>query len=298
MTLEQLRIFVVVAEREHVTNAAADLRLTQSAVSAAIAALEARYDTKLFDRVGRRIALSEAGQIFLDEARAVLARAAAAESVLVDIAGLKRGRLALAASQTVGSYWLPPLVHRFSTEYPGVAMTMRIANTAEVAAIVHDGAADIGVVEGEVDDPTLSAVAVAEDEMTLVVGPRHPWADGRAVEPGDIGSTRWVLRERGSGTRAVLEAVAAQAGLGVDDLDVTIELESNEAVRSAVEAGAGAAVMSRIVAAPSLASGALVQVAMPLPKRRFTALRHKSRHTTKAATAFLAMIGADVGSRR
>lgn len=298
MTLEQLRIFVVVAEREHVTNAAADLRLTQSAVSAAIAALEARYDTKLFDRVGRRIALSEAGEIFLDEARAVLARAAAAESVLVDIAGLKRGRLALAASQTVGSYWLPPLVHRFSTEYPGVAMTMRIANTAEVAAIVHDGAADIGVVEGAVDDPTLSAVAVAEDEMTLVVGPRHPWSDGRAVEPADIGSTRWVLRERGSGTRAVLEAVAAQAGLGVGDLDVTIELESNEAVRSAVEAGAGAAVMSRIVAAPSLASGALVQVAMALPRRRFTALRHKSRHTTKAATAFLAMIGADVGSRR
>jgi DNA-binding transcriptional LysR family regulator len=112
VTLEQLRIFVAVAELEHVTRASQSLNLTQSATSAAIAALESRYATKLFNRIGRRIELTDAGRVFLVEARAVLARAAAAETVLSDFAGLARGSLSLAASQTAGNYWLPPLIHR------------------------------------------------------------------------------------------------------------------------------------------------------------------------------------------
>ncbi|MBN9270304.1 MAG: LysR family transcriptional regulator, partial [Mesorhizobium sp.] len=95
MTLEQLRIFVAVAEQEHLTRAARDLSLTQSATSAAIAALEARHATRFFNRVGRRIELNETGRLFLAEARAVLARAASAEAVLADLAGLKRGSLHL-----------------------------------------------------------------------------------------------------------------------------------------------------------------------------------------------------------
>ena len=113
MTLEQLRIFVAVAEREHVTQAARDLHLTQSATSAAVAALEARYATRLFDRIGRRIALTEAGRLFLEEAKAVLARASAAELVLTDLAGVVRGTLRVSASQTVANYWLPGVLNRF-----------------------------------------------------------------------------------------------------------------------------------------------------------------------------------------
>jgi DNA-binding transcriptional LysR family regulator len=107
VTLDQLRIFVAVAELEHVTQGARHLNLTQSATSAAIAALEARYATKLFDRVWRRIVLTQAGRLFLTEAKAVLGQASAAEKVLTDLAGLTRGSLALAASQTVANYWLP-----------------------------------------------------------------------------------------------------------------------------------------------------------------------------------------------
>src|SRR3982074_3537060 len=107
MTLEQLRVFVAVAERQHVTRAAAVLNLAQSAVSAAIAALEARHGAKLFHRVGRGVELTEAGALFLVEARAVLARAEAAELVLSELGNLKRGSLAGHASQTIASYWLP-----------------------------------------------------------------------------------------------------------------------------------------------------------------------------------------------
>ena len=148
MTLEQLRIFVAVAEREHVTRAARDLNLTQSATSAAVAALESRYATKLFDRVGRRIELTHAGRLFLIESKAVLARAEAAELVLADLAGLKRGSLNLAASQTVGNYWLPPSIHAFQTRFPGITVALTIGNTETVAALVREGAANVGFVEG------------------------------------------------------------------------------------------------------------------------------------------------------
>lgn len=295
MTLEQLRIFVAVAEREHVTRAAEELNLTQSAVSAAVSNLEGRYAARLFDRIGRRIALTEAGRLFLVEARAVLARADAAETVLADLAGLKKGRLSLAASQTVASYWLPARLHAYRARFPGVAVSLAIANTDAVAAAIHDGEADVGVVEGVIDDPALRAVPVAWDEMALVAPPSHPWASpSRGADwspsPTDLASARWVLREPGSGTRALLETAIREAGLAFDALDVALELPSNEAVRAAVEAGAGASVMSRLVAAGGLASGSLREIPADLPRRRFIALTHKERYATRAAAAFLDLL--------
>ena len=290
MTLEQLRIFVAVAEREHVTRAAADLHLTQSATSAAIAALENRYDARLFDRVGRRIELTEAGRLFLIEARAVLARAQAAETVLTDLAGLKRGALSLAASQTVGNYWLPRIMQRYRALHPGVALSLRIGNTEQVAQWVHETSADIGLIEGEIDDPALSVTQVAEDEMVLVVGRSHPWADRASVTPEELMWTQWVLREPGSGTRSIFESWLRDMGQLPEALAIALEFPSNEAIRSAVEAGAGATVISRLVADAMLRAGSLVQVGLDLPKRRFYRLRHKERHLTRAEQAFAELL--------
>ena len=128
MTLEQLRIFIAVAEKQHVTRAASELNLTQSATSAAIAALETRYAIKLFDRIGRGIVLTQTGRDFLNEAREVVARVKTAAQVLDDLAGLKRGSLSLAASQTVANYWLPPRVDAFRKAYPAIDLRVSIAN--------------------------------------------------------------------------------------------------------------------------------------------------------------------------
>lgn len=298
MTLEQLRIFVAVAEREHVTRASRALNLTQSATSAAIAALEARHAAKLFDRVGRRIVLTQTGQIFLVEARAVLARAAAAEAVLADLAGLARGTLALAASQTVANYWLPALMQRYKARHPGIAVGLVIGNTETVAAAIHDGTADIGFVEGLIDDPLLAVQTVGTDEMVLVVGRRHPWASRRQIGLADLVETPWILREPGSGTRALFEQALMAAGIAPASLTVGLELPSNEAVRSAVEAGAGATMISRLVVDSALRSQALVALdivspgggAFSLRQRDFLALRHKERHVTQAARAFHALV--------
>ncbi|ABD87239.1 LysR family transcriptional regulator [Rhodopseudomonas palustris] len=287
MTLDQLRIFIAVADLQHVTRAASELNLTQSATSSAIAALEQRYAIKLFDRVGRGIALTQTGRAFLGEARAVVARADAAVQVLNDLAGLKRGTLALAASQTVANYWLPPRLQAFRKRHPGIAVRVTIANTEQVAAAVHEGRADLGFVEGPVDDPLLAARRIDGDTLLIVVGTKHPWAGQRRIAPARLTSSGWVLREPGSGTRAIFEAALRKAGVKPSELRVELELPSNEAVRAAVEAGDCATAISDLVAAPGLSAGTLHQIKFELPRRAFFVLRHKQHAASRAETALL-----------
>jgi DNA-binding transcriptional LysR family regulator len=290
MTLEQLRIFVAVAERQHVTQAARALNLAQSAASHAIAALEARYDVKLFDRVGRRIELTEAGRAFLAEAKAILAQVERAELTLSEFGGIERGTLAVRASQTIAGYWLPRHLAAFRRAHPRVNIRLTIGNTAQVAEAIETGAAELGFVEGEVLSDRLVSSSIARDQLVLVVGPEHPWAEGAAPSAADLLAAEWVLREPGSGTRSVFEAALARLGLAPGDLRVALELPSNEAVRSAVEAGLGATALSASVAAPALESGLLRPVRFSLPEREFHVLRHGQRYLSRVAEALLASI--------
>jgi DNA-binding transcriptional LysR family regulator len=287
MTLEQLRIFVAVAEKQHVTRAASELNLTQSATSAAIAALEARYGIKLFDRIGRGIALTQTGRDFLIEARAVLARARAAAQVLNDLAGLKRGSLTIAASQTVANYWLPGRVQTFHTAHPGIELRVAIANTGQVALAVHQGSADLGFVEGDVDDPSLAVSRIGGDSLVVVVGMKHPWVGRTKITPKDLLTTAWVLREHGSGTRSMFEAALRKHGIRFSDLRIALELPSNEAVRAALESGDCATAISDLVVAQSLAARTLHRVKIDLPRRSFYALRHKERYASHAERALI-----------
>jgi DNA-binding transcriptional LysR family regulator len=290
MTLEQLRIFVAVAERQHVSQAAQVLNLVQSAVSHAIAALETRHDTKLFDRVGRRIELTEAGHMFLAEARAVLARAEAAELALSEMGGLKRGTLSVHASQTIAGYWLPRHLVAFRRAYPQIQIRLSIGNTAQVVAAVESRIADLGFVEGTVHNDRLTSATVAHDQLVIVVAPGHEWADRGNLTPDDLVAGEWVLREPGSGTRSVFEDAMARLGVNSAALRVCLELPSNEAVRSAVEAHMGATAISASVAAPSIESGLLQQVDFRLPERGFHVLQHRERHRSRAADALLSII--------
>ena len=292
MTLDQLRIFVAVAERQHVTRAAEALNLVQSAVSTAIANIEGRHATKLFHRVGRGIELTEAGRVFLVEARAVLARAEAAELVLADLSGMRRGTLALYASQTNASDWLPRHLVAFRRAYPEIAIRLAVGNTTDSADAVRAGQAELGFVEGALDDPTLASTTIAQDQLVLVVAPGHAFAGATDLEPENLAGVDWVLREAGSGTRSAFEAALGAAGLAAAQLRVTLELPSNEAVRAAVEAGGGAAVLSETVVAAALRAGTLVRAAFDLPSRPFRVLRHKERYRSRAADALLDLIAA------
>lgn len=287
MTLERLRIFVAVAERDHVTAAARALNLTQSAVSNALAALEAEHQVRLFDRVGRGVALNATGRAFLPEAKAVLARAAAAEAALADMSALRRGRLAVFASQTIASYWLPRRLVAFHVAHPGIELDVQIGNTREVAQAVLNGDAEIGLVEGVVDAPALTQVQVGSDRLAVVVTPDHPWAFAKRLSAGDLIESSWVLREPGSGTRSSLEAALREAGVNPADLPVAMTLPANEAVLAAAEAGAGATALSESVARASVAAGRLVRAPFSLLERPFRLLRHSDRYRSRAGDAFV-----------
>ena len=285
MTLEQLRIFVCVAEHEHMTKAANVLNVTQSTASAAIAALETRHDVILFHRIGRRIELTEVGRAFLNEARAVLARTTAAELALSEFGGLKRGTLRMVASQTIVGYWLPRHLAIFRSRYPQIAIDLAIANTEQASRSIIEGTAELGFVEGAIDDSTISHWPIAHDQLVLVGTKEVARIDNKWLR-----SARWIMRESGSGTRSTFEEALRIRGLDPEALDIALTLPSNESVLTAVEEGAGVAVLSAFVVARALSTGVLHLLPFELPARPFFALRHKERYRSKAADALLDLI--------
>ena len=294
MTLEQLRIFIEVAEQGHVTKAAGFLCLTPSAVSASIRNLEERYGTPLFERIGRGIVVSAAGHQFLPEARATVASARATERTLTELGNGKRGVMTIAASQTIASYWLPPLLVRFRQRYPLVEIRLTLGNTGEVAQSLIDGTTDIGFVEGRINEAAVSSMVVAMDHFVAVVGPAHPWADGRTVSLAALVKADWVMREAGSGTRSAFEEMLTKLGADPAALSIAMTMPSNESVCSAVIAGPFVTVVSRLVVAAELRAGLLKKVNIDLPARAFYLLRHGGRYKSRASLALEELMDAQV----
>lgn len=297
MTPEQLRIFVAVAERGHVTRAAGFLGMSQSAASAAIKALETTSGVQLFNRVGRAIELSPAGRRFLPEAKAVLERIAVARNVLDNAAQSIAGSLAIAASQTIASYWLPRRLAAFQEEHPAVRLDVGIGNTRLVENRVLDGTVDLGLVEGRTESDLLRRTKIDVDRLMLVVGRSHP--DVAEISPGspDIASMHWIVREAGSGTREVLQDLARRMGISFDALSIFLVLPSNEAIVQAVAAGAGAAIVSELVVGKAVAEGVLRHVPLQLPDRDFALIAHRDRHPSMSHAALKSFFLAGSGSR-
>lgn len=291
MTLEQLRIFVAVAALEHVTKAAQQLNMTQSAVSAAITALEARHGVTLFDRVGRSIVLNPAGKRFLGQAHSVLASARAAEAALADLSGLLHGELSIMASQTIAGHWLPARLAAFHRTFPGIRLDISIGNTSRVNEAVAQGEVEIGLIEWPSPRAGVVMREVAEDEMIVVVASGHPWA-ARKEPITCLTETAWVLREPGSGTRLAFEEMVRGQGLGMAEIDIALTLPGNMAVIGAVTAGLGATLVSSSAVAASLSAGLLVQAAVAPRPRPFFVLRHAERYRSRAADAFEASLAA------
>ncbi|ODT68810.1 MAG: LysR family transcriptional regulator [Pelagibacterium sp. SCN 63-23] len=284
MTLEQLAIFIAVAEREHLTKGAASLSLTPSAASSAIKALEGQYGVLLFDRVGRGIELTRTGRAFLEAARRTMAEARGAEGLLSDLGHLRTGHLDIQASQTIANYWLPSRLMHFSASFPGISLGFEVGNTTSVTQNVLSGRAELGFIEGWIDEPALSAMPVHTDELVIVVAADNG-RDGANITPRGLADLGWIMREKGSGTRTEFETALVALDIDPAALRVALTLPTNEAVLSAVRTSTCAAAMSRLVVAPFLASGALVQLDIPLAARQFTILRHKERRLSMAAHA-------------
>jgi len=293
MTLDQLQIFIAVAEREHVTRAADALGMAPPSVSAAVASLEREFGTKLFHRVGRGIILTEGGTLLLDEARALVNRADAVKLAMREFTGLSRGRLEIMASQTMASHFLPPRLVDFHQAYPGVALVVSIGNSTQVVEAIIRGNIELGFIEGpeeELQDSCLAIEMIAPDDLVAVVSVNHPWGIMKKFTIDDLTAGKWVLREDGSGTRAAFVKALDALGIPYGSLNIAIELPSNEAVLAAVLAGAGASILSARVCADAVKAGTLKCLPVSLAPRAFYAVQHADRYRSRAVSALLEIL--------
>ena len=298
VTFRQLQVFVAVIRGGAVNAAARQLRLSQSATSQALADLERQLGVVLFERLGRRLELNDAGRRLLPYAEKVLNGL----DELVDAArepdGELRGTLHVAASATIGTYLLPMLAGRFIERHPAVDLQLRLRNTEDVMRDIQRFDADLGLIEGQCSESRLVSELWCQDEMVVVAAPQHPLAAREGLGVEELQAAQWILREPGSGTRAIFEAAIHPH---VERIRVRMELDQHEAIKQAVRAGFGLGCLSRLSVAGELERGELVALKSPLQlTRSFSLVWHPERYRSplwQAFKVFLHEAGLSVNTR-
>ena len=290
LNLHHLRVFAAVAEQGGFSRAAGVLRLSQPAVSKSVRELERQVGAALFDRGGRAPRVTEAGAILFARARELFAVERSAEEELRVLRGVEGGVLRVGASTTVITYVLPPVLARFRAAHPGIVLRVASANTREIARALLERRVDVALVEGPVEDRRIEVVSWRTDELVVICQPGHPFASRRTVGIPEVVAESFIVRERGSGTRKVAEQALAEHGVR---LTVAMQLASTEAIKQAVAAGLGLAIVSRAAIADQLALGRLAAVAIRgVPMRRaLNELRLIGSAQSTAAGAFRGMLG-------
>ena len=285
LNLHHLRVFASVAEEGGFSRAAAALRLSQPAVSKSVQELERQTGVPLFERAGRASRLTAAGEALFSRARELFAVEQAAEEELRALRGLEGGTLRVGASTTVATYLLPPYLARFRQAHPGVALRVASANTRAIARALLERRLDVALVEGPVTHARIEVVAWRDDELVVITPPGHRLAPRRSIALDELAREPFIVRERGSGTRTVAER--ALAGQQVAPT-VVMQLASTEAIKQAVAAGLGLAIMSRFAVADQVALGriAAVRVRGAVLRRTLNELRLRGRDPSPAAAAF------------
>jgi len=290
VTLRQLEVFLAIARARGYRRAAEALHTSQPALSQHIRELEGELGARLFDRLGRGIALTEAGRLLEERAQRVFATLTDVREAVGELQGLQRGSLLIGASTTPGVYVLPALIGRFRERYPGIELRLRIANSRAIEEAVRSHELDLAVVGGHGLAPGEECLAAGlVDELVLVVGRRHPWARSREVAPARLAEERLLVREEGSATRQVAERTLERAGVA---WEVGMELNHTEAIKQAVMAGLGVAFVSVYAVRDEVASGRLVSLRLRglRIRRHFHAIHSEARTLSAGARAFLAML--------
>jgi LysR family transcriptional regulator, low CO2-responsive transcriptional regulator len=289
ITLHQLRTLRAVADHLSFSAAASDLHLSQPSVSYQVKELEEALGVDLLDRQGKRVRLTQAGEILYDYARRVLNLVDEAAVAIEQLRGLERGSLRVGASTTVGIYVVPIALGAFKKRHPGLQVSLEIGSRERLQAGVLNGELDVAVLSPPVKDPELECLPFMDDELVLVVPAGHRLATQNGVTLADFAGEPFLMREPASDTRQKVEEAARQVGV---HLQVAMELGSNGAIKHAVEGGLGVAVLSRHAVTLERSSGDLVVVDVNgFPIRRPWCVAHLRRRRLPAQVgAFVAFL--------
>ena len=296
MNLNHLAVFHAVAEEGGVSRGAVRLCVSQPAVSKQVRELEAALGLKLFDRLPRGVRLTQAGEVLAGYARRLFAVEADAERAIAELKGLSRGSLRVGASLTIGVYLLPEILGAYRKLHPGIDLELEIANTQVIQQKLRENALDVALTEGFVetcepksDLDDLEAEIFHRDELVAVVPPGHRLLSEEVVTAAQFCAEPFLMRETGSGTREVVERALAQVKVVVHP---TMSLGSTEAIKRAVTAGLGVAIISRLALSTELAAGLLQVVALSNLRieRPLHIVRLRGKSESHAARAFFKLL--------
>lgn len=295
----RLKVFRTVAEQENFRKASELLNITQPAVSQQVHALEEELGATLFDRSGSRVSLTPAGRVLLKYAQRVAAMAAEAETELAATQGEMAGELRIGASTTVAQYILPRMLARFRRYHPKVTISVISGNTEWAAEALLRGEIGAGVIEGPASSAGIHRQKLLDDRMALIVPGGHAWAKQESVALKKLPEIPLLMRERGSGSRRVVEVALRKAGLRMGQLQIEMELDTTGAIIAGVEAGLGAGIVSLVAVEKEVRMG--VVRALPVEGleivRPITLIRRAGPQGDGPAKAFEEFAVAEAQSR-
>ena len=296
MNRNHLALFHAVAKAGGISRGALAARVSQPAVSKQISELEEALGVKLLDRLPRGCRLTEAGKILFAYAERWRSLEDDAQRAIEEYRGLKRGRLAVGASLTAGGYLLPGVIAQFHRAFPNVELALEIANTEQIRRALLEGRIELGMTEGPIESEELDSTAFFQDLLVPIAPAGHALLDKRTVTARDFGREPLLMREEGSGTRAVVERALRRHGIKVEPL---LSLASPEAIKNAVAAGLGLAIVSRLTVELELRAGSLGIVPIKdLTIRRQLHLQRLRGHAESPVTAnFLRVLSTWIAAR-
>jgi LysR family transcriptional regulator, transcriptional activator of the cysJI operon len=268
----RLKVFRAVAENASFRKAGEELYLTQPAITQQIKALEEDLGVQLFDRTGTRVELTAAGLLLLRYVRQIDKLLGRAEQEIAALQGKQGGELRIGASTTISQYLLPRMLRQFRKEHPEIRLAVRSGNTEHIVDALIEQTVSLGLIEGPAHRRDVRTEPFLDDELVLIVPGSHEWADQASLSCEDLRGAPLLMRERGSGSRRVIESALVAGGLKLKSLNVTMELDSTEAIKSAVESGLGIGFVSRLAITNEVRLGLLkiVPVAGLHILRKFT----------------------------
>jgi len=287
INLNQLRVFHRVATLLNFTRAAEQLHLTQPGISKHIKDLEAHYGNRLFDRLGKKVSLTQAGEILLKAVTEALRLIEEANMRISDLNGLIGGRLNIGASIMIGTYLLPRVLAKFRKRHPGVDISLDISLSQHIEDKVLAGTLELGLIGHRPADTRLIAQKFQSDRMVLIVSAGHSWAKRRSpIGLRELIDQTFVLPQKGSGTRRILEELFQRSGIS---LKQTIEMGTTEGVKKAVEAGLGISIISQHIVRSELAAGVIRSLTLKGEdlKRDLYLVYRKDRYLFAATQALL-----------
>jgi DNA-binding transcriptional LysR family regulator len=288
MDVRDLQVFLSVSKHLNYTRAGEEINLSQPSVSVRIRQLENELRVKLFEQLGKKVVLTDAGQLLVPYANRVIAAVDDAHHAIDELQGLERGSLRIGASTTPGMYLVPQVVARFKRSHPKIDIHLRIKDTRDVEDGVLSNEFDFGFVGGHLAAAEVSAHAWLTDELLLVVSPDHRLGKKKTVRKQDLEGESFIVRESGSATRATIVAQLQQANF---ELDAVIEMENPESIKKAVQSGLGIAFISKFAIATELRAKTLtaIRVRDLTINRELKIVHRKDKHLSRAAVAFIEM---------